>query len=277
METNESEADSIEFDMDSVSNLSVHEDYAESIHRYLREREVLLYDEVDCLSKQTEITDKFRGEMLEWMVSTQCKLCISDEALFLAFSIIVRYLKEKPATQYEFLMLCVSSFTVASKCCERYAPPLKDFVAAINGLIPKSEVVKMELVILKTLDYDILFPTVFDFLQKFATITGAEEQVCNLALYLCESLAMNLEMAKHAPSLLAASGFYLATKSLGKSILLLLEIDYSEGEMQQCAKEMLQCMMLKKGKVSPVVRKKYKEIVDIVLDEKLLAMEHNQE
>jgi len=251
---------------------SLQQEYSQMIYHYLKEREEVIYGNDDDLNKQGEITDKFRDEMLEWMINTQLELRLSNEALFLAFSIISRYLRRKQATQYEFLMLCFSSLNIASKYCKHHSPHLKDFLAATSNLVSKSEAIKMELTILQIFHFDISFPTVFDFLQRFKKLMNMKEIVFNLAVYICELQAMNLSMTVYAPSLQAVSGLYLAEKAIDKTFILtnlpLSDIAYDTIQIEQCARDMLSNVLIKKE--SAIILRKHRDVIGIVLKKDLL-------
>lgn len=252
----------------SIHRLSLEDEYTDNIYFYLREREKLAKNEVNGLKEQTEVTDKFRNEMLEWMVNTQLVLELNDEALFLAFNIVTRYLKVKKVSQYEFLLLCFASLTIGSKYSKHHSPRLSNFIAATNNLLSKAEAVKMELVILETFQFDISFPTVFDFLQRIGRYVEADETVFSLALYISESQAMDLATAEHPPSLLAAAALHLASKSTGNLLpitdMSLADIGYGRDQVEQCAEGILSNMAFKKRKVSSIIKKKHKSIAHLL-------------
>eukprot|EP00826_Nyctotherus_ovalis_P041709 TRINITY_DN4241_c0_g3_i1.p1 TRINITY_DN4241_c0_g3~~TRINITY_DN4241_c0_g3_i1.p1 ORF type:complete len:289 (+),score=73.99 TRINITY_DN4241_c0_g3_i1:254-1120(+) len=257
----------------SIPKLSLEDEYTDNIYSYLREREKLAQNEMDGLNEQAEVADKFRNEMLEWMVNTQLVLKLNDEALFLAFNIVTRYLKVKKVTQYEFLLLCFASLTIASKYSKHHSPHLKSFIAATNNLLSKTEAVKMELVVLETFQFDISFPTVFDFLQRVSRYVEVNGTVFSLALYICESQAMDLAIAKHPPSLLAIAAFHLAGKSTNNLLIItdmsLAEIGYGRDQVERCAEEILSNMTFKKRRVSSIIKTKHKAIADLLQNENL--------
>jgi len=240
----------------------------ENIYSYLRRREML----IQYLDNQIEAIDNFHNEMLEWMVNTQLKLKIENETLFMAYSMITRYLRIKKVTQYEFLILCFSSLIIASKYNKRCSPHLEKFLATTNNLLSKAEVIKTELTILQLFNFNISFPTVFDFLQRFSKLMGLDERVFKFALFICELQALNLSMTRYRPSLIAAGSLYLAEKAINKRTeMVLSEIDYEEEEVEQCTKELLINMLSKKRTISASIKRKYKDIAGIELDENIFT------
>ena len=63
---------------------------------------------------------------------------------------------------------------------------------------------------LETLDFDLLVPSAFRFLERFSTISRASSQLFHMAQYLVELSLIEIDMLKYKPSLLAASALFSA-------------------------------------------------------------------
>jgi hypothetical protein len=66
----------------------------------------------------------------------------------------------------------VTSLLIASKYEEIYPPELKDFVFITDKAYNKEDVLQMEYNILNILSFDITFPTIHRFLERYMKILG---------------------------------------------------------------------------------------------------------
>src|SRR4051812_22787746 len=101
---------------------------------------------------------------------------------------------------------------IASKYEEIYAPEVRDFVYITDKAYSKEDILKMEQLILSTLDFNITTPSTYRFLERFAKIINADTPLFNLARYLIELPLIEYRMLKYTPSNIAASALYLAQK-----------------------------------------------------------------
>ena len=56
---------------------------------------------------------------------------------------------------------------IASKYEEIYVPKIEDFVDITDNTYTKQQILKQEFLILKHLNFEITFPTVYRFLERF--------------------------------------------------------------------------------------------------------------
>ena len=76
---------------------------------------------------------------------------------------------------------------------------------------------KQEFQILKSLDYEITFPTIYRFLERYNSLTQGSQEVFMLACYLSELSLIEVKMNKWVPSRIACSVLYLSKKMLKQS------------------------------------------------------------
>ena len=101
---------------------------------------------------------------------------------------------------------------IASKYEEIYAPMVRDFVYITDNAYSREEILEMECRMLIEFEFDITNPTSYRFLERFAKVCGATEQLWNLAQYLIELPLIEQRMLAYTPSNLAASALYLSRK-----------------------------------------------------------------
>jgi len=248
-------------DKKDTNNLATCAEYAEGIFAYLRNKEESMYAKDGFLKNQTEVTDKIRAGVIEWMVDTQLRFKLEDETLFLAINILDRFLEKEKVLRLRLPLLSATAVLIAAKYEEIYPPHLKDIMCVAEKPLNRDEIMKMEIQILQTLKFDISIPTVLRFLQRYSKLLQSDENERLTAQYICEFQLLDSKMAKNSPSLLATSGLYLARKIAKKTIKLTelpwTEAKHSEAEIQACAKEMVSNMMIKEKVALSNIRRKY--------------------
>jgi hypothetical protein len=106
---------------------------------------------------------------------------------------------------------------IASKYEEIYAPEVKDFVYITDKAYNKEEILKMESMILTTLDFNITTPSAYRFLERFHKFGPLDLKQINLSRYLIELPLIEYRMLKYSPAMVAASALYLTNKILPTS------------------------------------------------------------
>jgi cyclin B len=80
------------------------------------------------MALQTEINDKMRSILIDWLVDVHLKFKLLPETLFITVSIIDRFLEKQRVSKQRLQLVGVAALFVASKYEEIYPPELKDFV-----------------------------------------------------------------------------------------------------------------------------------------------------
>ena len=93
-------------------------------------------------------------------------------------------------------------------------PKVEDFVDITDNTYSRDQILLQEFKILKALNFDITFPTVYRLLERYCAIVQADEGTFLLACYLTELCLIDVRMNKWAPSRVASSALYLAKKML---------------------------------------------------------------
>eukprot|EP00826_Nyctotherus_ovalis_P037054 TRINITY_DN3352_c0_g1_i10.p1 TRINITY_DN3352_c0_g1~~TRINITY_DN3352_c0_g1_i10.p1 ORF type:complete len:216 (-),score=60.30 TRINITY_DN3352_c0_g1_i10:21-668(-) len=183
------------------------------------------------------------------MISTQLQFSLKDETTYMALDIFDRYLAIQTVHYSKLSLLGLVSLLVAAKYEEIYPPHLRDLTACCDEEFKRSEVLAMELEVLKGLKFDLSVPSVLCFLRRVEKVVGASEMEINLAMFVCEVQALSGKMSSHSHSLLATSGFYLAKKAMDNGFKLeglpLKEMKHTKEEVENCAKEMLANVLVK--------------------------------
>ncbi|KAE9603616.1 hypothetical protein Lal_00001831 [Lupinus albus] len=218
---------------------------------------------------QSEVTPHMRGILVDWLVEVTEEYKLLPDTLFLSISYIDRFLSLNRVSKPEFQLLGVSAMLIAAKYEEISPLHVEDCVLITDNNYHKSEVVKMEADILKSLFFEMGNPTAKTFLRRFAGI-GCEnnkakklqfECLCN---YLAELSLLDYGCLKFLPSLVAASATFLAryimwpklhpwTSNLCKST------GYNVAELKECVLILHDLYMARRGRSFTAIREKYKQ------------------
>ena len=168
------------------------------------------------MAHQSEINDKMRAILIDWLIEVHLKFKLQPETLFITINIIDRFLEKERVTKSRLQLVGVTALLIASKYEEIYPPELKDFVYITDRAYTKQDVLSMEFSILNALSFDLTFPTPFRFLEKYSKKLGADEQMTNYASFLLELALVDIRMLQYLPSVLAASAMALAYRQREK-------------------------------------------------------------
>ena len=108
------------------------------------------------------------------------------ESLYLAISIMDRYLQVKPVRRSKLQLVGVGALMCAAKYEEVYSPEVKDFVYVTDNCYEGREVVEMESLILDTLQYCMTVPTIHTFLCRHLKAAHADRAMVQLSCYLAD-------------------------------------------------------------------------------------------
>ena len=123
----------------------------------------------NVLDKHT-VTPQMRLKMVDWMVEIFTIIQTNDITFFTAVNIMDKYfyksdISHKPSDLH---LIGICSIFIASKFCDINPIRLNFLIQKIgHGKFSKDDIIKMEEIILSTLQYDILKPTIYDFTTFF--------------------------------------------------------------------------------------------------------------
>jgi G2/mitotic-specific cyclin-B, other len=92
------------------------------------------------MSGQTEINDKMRSILIDWLIEVHHKFKLQPETLFITVRIIDKYLEEAKVSKSRLQLVGVTALLIASKYEEIYPPELKDFVFITDKAYNKEDV-----------------------------------------------------------------------------------------------------------------------------------------
>lgn len=186
-------------------------EYAAAIFTYYRTRDQK-FKIGDYIKEQPHINKQMRLLLVDWMVEVQQQLEFNHEILYLSVKLLDLYLNTKRIDKEKLQLLGAAAMLVACKFEERMAPPLDDFIYVSDNAYDTSELVKMEIDILRTLQYDIGVPLSYTFLRRYGKCVKADMKFLTLARFILELSLQDYKFAAVKESLKACACLYLALK-----------------------------------------------------------------
>ncbi|KOB75539.1 Cyclin 3 [Operophtera brumata] len=200
-----------DFDLENWNDPFQVSHYAMDIFNYLKGRE--------------GITQWMRALLVDWMVEVQESFELNHETLYLAVKLVDLFLArstrkltiEQQLTKEELQLLGAAALFIASKFDERIPPLIDDFLYICDGAYTLSQLLKMEMNILRVVDFDLGVPLSYRFLRRYARCARVSMPTLTLARFVLEQCLLEYELLHYSDSKMAAAALLLALrmKSLG--------------------------------------------------------------
>ncbi|XP_052792158.1 cyclin-O protein B-like [Mya arenaria] len=200
------------------------EDYVHEIftHRLSIENK---YHVKSCLNNQPEISPDVRKMLIHWLTSVHHDLALCQDTLYLAVHVFDRVLDVMQVSRDCLELLGITCLLVASKQNEICPPEIHELLEKCNETYTREQVKQLELIVLMATSFDLMAPTVQQFLEYFASFslaasTGDEEQTSRLkmarAMGRCalELSLQEYELCQFPPSMLALCVWNVAVETL---------------------------------------------------------------
>ena len=164
------------------------------------------------MAQQSDINEKMRAILVDWLVDVHLKFKLVNETLFLCINLIDRYLERAEVTRQKLQLVGITAMFIASKYEEIYPPDLRDFVYVTDKAYTKQQILQMEGKILATLNFHVTVSSSYLFTQRYAKLMNMPLKAYMMARYLLELALVEYSFLKYTPSNIAAAAVYLAAK-----------------------------------------------------------------
>ncbi|XP_053659375.1 G2/mitotic-specific cyclin-A [Anopheles marshallii] len=191
------------------------EEYQEDILVYLKEAEKRNRPKPGYMLKQTDITYSMRTILVDWLVEVSDEYKLQGETLALAVSYIDRFLSFMSVVRAKLQLVGTAAMFIAAKYEEIYPPDVSEFVYITDDTYTKTQVLRMEQLMLKVLSFDLTVPTSLVFINSYCVMNDVPDKVKYLAMYLCELSLLEADpYLTYRPSKIAAGALALARHAL---------------------------------------------------------------
>ncbi|KMQ93953.1 g2 mitotic-specific cyclin-b3 [Lasius niger] len=233
--------------------------YAMDIFEYLKERERLFHI-ADYMERQVCLSRWMRALLIDWMVEVQESFELNHETLYLAVKLVDLYLTKMTVGKETLQLLGAASLFIASKFDERIPPMVEDFLYICDGAYTQRDLIKMEMNVLKVVNFDLGIPLSYRFLRRYARCAKVSMPTLTLARYILEYSLMDYSMITFSDSKIAAAALLLALlmKDLGGwTPTLEYYSGYKLDDIRDICNRLNQCLHKKHKESLMTVRNKY--------------------
>ncbi|KAK9813995.1 hypothetical protein WJX73_008530 [Symbiochloris irregularis] len=207
-----------EVDVDELdkSNPRAATEYVNDIFDYFRRVEPHYRVSPSYMSRQTDINDRMRAILLDWLVEVHFKFKLLPETLYLTANIIDRFLEKKLVMRKKLQLVGVTAMLIASKYEDIWAPEVRDFVYISDQAYTAEQILEMEKIMLNSLRFSLTVPTALNFLNRYCKVglqaaEGQEQemkQAVHFATYLVELSLVDYSCLKFSYSQVAAAAVF---------------------------------------------------------------------
>jgi len=205
-----------DIDKDDVGNPQMLPEYVNEIYAYMRILEQKQAVRPGYLgadgSKVGPIKPRMRNFLVDWLIEVHQQFSLIQETLYLTVAVLDRFLQEEGATisTKQLQLVGVTSMLIAAKYEEMYPPEVDDFVYITDKAYKQSEILQMEMRILKTLDFDLGRPLPINFLRRCSKAGLVDGDIHGLAKYVMELTLVDYKFAHVEPSRVSAASLALS-------------------------------------------------------------------
>jgi len=210
------------------------------------------------MSNQSDINHRMRAILIDWLIDVHLKYKLVPQTMYIAVNLIDRYLEKNETNRAKLQLVGVTAMFIACKYEEIYPPDLKDFVYITDGAYVKQDVLDMEYKMLKSLEFNITFPTQWSIFEIYKKKLDLDDKTFKLAWFLMELCLIDYKILKFKMSYIAASAILIAIKTLG-----IYRNDFSsvigieENQLEECCKEIYNYYVYNSTHNLQAIRKKF--------------------
>ena len=201
------------------------------------------------MEKQNDINDQMRAILVDWLIEVHYHFHLKRKTLFQAILILDLYLSNKIIQKINLQLLGIASLLISFKENENTSLNLEEFIKITDNAYTKNELIKMEMNVLKTLHFEILYPTSEEFYNILSKVFNFNKTQHHLGEYFIDSSLVDYNMLKYKPSTIAIACAYIVMKFYklkGYKILYLSKNicgDSTEKIIKECTKKL--CCLVK--------------------------------
>ena len=239
-------------------NVQNADEYFDDICKELFNNEDKYLVDPKYMSNQPDINHRMRAILIDWLIDVHLKYKLVPQTMYIAVNLIDRYLEKNETNRAKLQLVGVTAMFIACKYEEIYPPDLKDFVYITDGAYVKQDVLDMEYKMLKSLEFNITFPTQWSIFEIYKKKLDLDDKTFKLAWFLMELCLIDYKTLKFKMSVLAASAILIAIKTLGiyKNDFAKI-IGIEENELEECCKEIYNFNIYNSTHNLQAIRKKF--------------------
>lgn len=189
-------------------------EYTGDILNQMRGLEMTYMPTPTYMDNHTEINTRMRTILVDWSVDVHRQYRLRPETLFLAVSLIDRYLANAIIQRSRLQLAGVTAMFVAAKFEEITPPGVADFKYISADLYTVQDILQEECKLLIALGFNIACPTSVHFLDVFLIVNQSDAIQRESALYSIELALLETQCLAYKPSQIAAASVLLTNHQL---------------------------------------------------------------
>lgn len=184
---------------------------AADIYDYMFDLELKQSIDKDYLKDQKILTPKVRQRLVNWCIDIQSTLKLLPETLYMTIAVMDRYFNRITVKQQQQVQLvAVGATLIASKYEEIYPPDVGDLLYLTQNAYNKADIMRIEIEMLDTLNYNLGRPIPPAFLRRFSRAAHSDLKIHSIAKFLMELSLCEYETCHWPPSMLAAAALFVS-------------------------------------------------------------------
>ncbi|KAJ3691337.1 hypothetical protein LUZ61_020501 [Rhynchospora tenuis] len=235
-------------------------EYVEEIHDFYWRSEDLSCVDPSYMSNQSDINERMRGILIDWLIEVHYKLELLDETLFLTVNLIDRFLALQNVVRKKLQLVGVTALLLACKYEEVSVPVVEDLIIICDRAYTRAELLEMERLMVNTLQFNMSVPTPYVFMKRFLKAAESDKKLELLSFFMIELCLVEYKMLQFKPSILAAAAVFTAQCTLNGfqfwSKCSELHSRYTQDQLMECSRLMVELhQKAGQGKLTGVHRK----------------------
>ena len=166
---------------------------------------------------QTEINQKMRIILIDWLFEVNCKLKFKEETFFITVYIIDSYLSQKFVPRKKYQLLGVAALFIATKLNEIFSGSVRDYAFITDNAYTESEILDMEEDICKILNFNFLIPNCLSFFEIVSKKIGVDKDFkkYHFGKFIMQCFLMSSKSLIYNYSTISSATCYLVMKLFG--------------------------------------------------------------
>lgn len=173
-----------------------------------------------------------------------------------------RYLTKIIIDKKDYQLLAITSMLIACKFEEVYPPEIRDFIYISDKSFSKEQIIKMESIILSSLNFDIITVSSYRFLERFSLSFESHIISFNLSQYFLE-LSLVENRLNYPSSMKATSAIVISRKILKLEPDFPLNLQKASGYayemLRNCLKDLCSIIDSSKRSSNKAVKNKFSD------------------
>lgn len=235
-------------------------EFADSIFVYLRDKDAALAVNPYYMNEQRDINPKMRSILVDWLIDVHIKFKLLPQTIFMTVNLIDRFLCLEQTTRQQLQLVGITALMVICKYEEIYPPLLKDYAAVCDNAYTKEQILEMEGVIIKAVNFDVTRTSCFAFLEQVQLRARLEPRALVFVRYILESSLFDLNSLRYSNLILVAGAVFLVNKIFKRGNWkpgFEATCGVAEGTAKVCAKDLFATMQKMEGVSLTALKRKF--------------------